>query len=125
LLLGVRIQGAAQPAARPRGAHAKRRRGDAERLRGVGAGEVEPGGEDDRLAVQRRQREQRRAQLAVVDPLRGVGAERPGLEVEQRVQRPRAPAAAARVRQDARVTPISQPSSAPRGIERWRRQAIA
>ena len=98
---------------------------DAERLRGLGAGQVEPGGQHDGLAIQRRQGEQRGAQLAVLDELRGVGPGERGCRSSSACSAParrrlRRPFASTR-----RVTPISQPSSALRGMSRWRRHAIA
>jgi hypothetical protein len=70
-------------------------------VRGVSAREVEPGRQQDRLAIQSRQGEQRAPQRPVLDLLRRIGSVHPGLQVEQCVERARASPAAPRVRQDA------------------------
>ena len=70
-----------------------------ERPGGVGAGEVEPGGQHDGFAVERRQLEQRGAHLLVLDALRRVRPGDPRLAIEQRVQRTGPSVAAPSVRQ--------------------------
>ena len=91
----------AETSAGPGGAHAECGGRDAQGLRGVGAGEVEPGGEDHGLAVERRERQQRRAQRGVGDLLGRIGDVDVPLDAEQGAQRGEAALAAALVREDA------------------------
>jgi len=78
--------GGTQAPACPGRAHPERCRSDAERLRGIRAGQVEPGRQEDGLAIEGRELEQGGPQRAVLDPLGRIGAGRARLEVEQRVE---------------------------------------
>jgi hypothetical protein len=107
---------------------ARRRVQPPQRLRdGGGGGRAadvgRPAGEQHRLAVERREREQRSAPSSTRSAGSGAGAR--GCRSSSACSAPVRRRLRRVLASTRRVTPISQPSSAPRGMSRWRRQAIA